>query len=60
MLERTRSTEDDGTRSVRSRAKRVRLSGRNHYTATTRIAVTTALIVATGRSTFQPKRINWS
>src|SRR5262249_11547630 len=29
-------------------------------TQTTRSAVTTALIVATGSSTFQPKRISWS
>src|SRR5215207_5814968 len=32
----------------------------SHYSHTTRIAVTTALIVATGSSTFQPKRISWS
>src|SRR3954447_21699361 len=31
-----------------------------HQIATTRAAVTTALIVARGRSTFQPSRISWS
>ena len=30
------------------------------HSATTRTAVTTALIVATGRSTFHPKLISWS
>ena len=30
------------------------------HSATTRAAVTTALIVASGRSTFQPRRISWS
>ena len=30
------------------------------HTATTNIAVTTALIVATGSSTFHPKRMSWS
>ena len=34
--------------------------GCGHHSATTRIAVTTALIVATGSRTFQPKRISWS
>src|SRR4051812_34788376 len=33
---------------------------RRHQNATTTSAVITALIVATGSSTFQPKRINWS
>src|SRR6185312_6476546 len=31
-----------------------------HLTSTTRKAVTTALAVATGSSTFQPNRISWS
>src|SRR4051794_20404762 len=31
-----------------------------HQNATTQAAVTSALIVATGSSTFQPKRISWS
>src|SRR4029077_15382385 len=33
---------------------------RTHWNATTSAAVTTAFTVATGRSTFQPKRISWS
>src|SRR5206468_11279317 len=32
----------------------------SHQRATTSAAVTTALIVAAGRSTFQPTRISWS
>ena len=31
-----------------------------HYVATTRIAVTRALSVATGRKTFQPSAMSWS
>ena len=31
-----------------------------HQKATTQAAVTSALIVATGSSTFQPKRMSWS
>jgi hypothetical protein len=34
--------------------------GAGHETHTTRSAVITALTVATGSSTFQPKRISWS
>ena len=34
--------------------------GMSRRLLTTRIAVTTALRVATGRSTFHPKRISWS
>jgi hypothetical protein len=35
-------------------------SGWGSWNATTRAAVTTAFTVATGSSTFQPKRISWS
>src|SRR5436190_4590121 len=57
VLLRDRLLEDlpEGDAEAPERAERLR-----HQTHTTTSAVTTALIVATGSRTFQPKRISWS